>query len=59
MTTFTLDPPPSIIAFDCYGMIVRWHEVLLREISKTLGKQSDSVTALAVLESFSPLIRDA
>lgn len=53
MTTFTLDPLPKIITFDCYGTIVQWHEVLLREISKTLEKQSDSVTAPAVLESYS------
>lgn len=45
MTTFTLDPLPKIITFDCYGTIVQWHEVLLREISKTREKQSDSVTA--------------
>lgn len=53
MATFTIDPPPKIITFDCYGTIVQWHEVLLREVSKTLGKQSDSMNAPAVLESFS------
>jgi len=33
---FDLTPKPKVITFDCYGTLVRWYEVLLREIEVTL-----------------------
>ena len=51
---FELDPVPKVITFDCYGTLVQWYEVLLREIGATLTAQGrDDVTASAVLDSFS------
>ena len=34
---FNLDPAPKVITFDCYGTLVQWYEVLLREIAATLA----------------------
>ena len=52
---FSLDPAPKIITFDCYGTLVQWREVLLREIGRVLSSRgrSDSAEANAVLETFS------
>jgi len=51
---FTLDPAPKIITFDCYGTLVRWYEVLLREIGATLATHGASgADASAILDSFS------
>lgn len=55
---FKLDPVPKVITFDCYGTLVQWHEVLLREIAKTLAECGhDTEAAPAILESFSVLSR--
>ncbi|MBK1838670.1 haloacid dehalogenase type II [Azospirillum sp. YIM B02556] len=52
--TFTLDPVPKIITFDCYGTLVQWYEVLLREVGATLAKHgADGVSASAILDGFS------
>jgi 2-haloacid dehalogenase len=48
---FTLDPVPKVITFDCYGTLVQWYEVLLREIEATLAEHD--VSASAILDSFS------
>jgi 2-haloalkanoic acid dehalogenase type II len=49
-----MDHPPKIITFDCYGTLVQWYEVLLREIDVTLGKLGvPDVTATTIIESFS------
>ena len=32
---FKLAPAPKIITFDCYGTLVQWYEVRLREIAAT------------------------
>lgn len=37
----TLDPMPKVITFDCYGTLVRWHEVLLEEISTILAAHGE------------------
>lgn len=51
---FTLDPVPGVITFDCYGTLVQWYEVLLREIGATLAKHdASSASASAILDSFS------
>jgi 2-haloacid dehalogenase len=52
---FSLDPAPKIITFDCYGTLVQWREVLLREISRILSSngRSDSKEASAILDTFS------
>ena len=34
---FELDPAPKVITFDCYGTLVQWHEVLLREMRSPGG----------------------
>jgi 2-haloalkanoic acid dehalogenase type II len=53
-STFKLDPAPKVITFDCYGTLVQWYEVLLREIGATLAKHgSTAVSASAILDSFS------
>ncbi len=49
-----LDPAPKIITFDCYGTLVQWYEVLLREIAATLAAHGrDEATAPAILDAFS------
>ncbi len=51
---FKLNPAPKIITFDCYGTLVQWHEVLLREIGAALVVQGCGVAeAAAVLDTFS------
>src|SRR4051812_13048499 len=53
-TVFKLDPAPKIITFDCYGTLVQWYEVLLREIAATLAAQGrDEAMAPAILDAFS------
>ncbi|HWL84097.1 MAG TPA: haloacid dehalogenase type II [Roseomonas sp.] len=52
--TFRLEPPPKIITFDCYGTLVQWYEVLLREIRLLLDDQGrDGSGAGALLDTFS------
>ena len=51
---FKLDPAPKVITFDCYGTLVQWHEVLLREIATVLATHGrDEATAPAFLDAFS------
>lgn len=51
---FKLDPAPKVITFDCYGTLVQWYEVLLREIGAILLAQGrDIAGASALLETFS------
>jgi 2-haloalkanoic acid dehalogenase type II len=51
---FNLDPGPKVITFDCYGTLVQWYEVLLREIDATLARHGESgVAASAILDDFS------
>lgn len=51
---FKLDPAPKVITFDCYGTLVQWYEVLLREIGDTLRAHGrDNAAASAILDSFS------
>jgi 2-haloalkanoic acid dehalogenase type II len=52
-SVFTLDPIPKVITFDCYGTLVQWYEVLLREIGATLAKHGSGASASAILDSFS------
>ncbi|MBP2300545.1 haloacid dehalogenase type II [Azospirillum picis] len=50
----TLGPAPKIITFDCYGTLVQWYEVLLREIGATLAAHdAPGASAPAILDSFS------
>ena len=51
---FRLDPVPKVITFDCYGTLVQWYEVLLREIGAVLAARGrDAGEASAVLGTFS------
>ena len=52
---FDLTPKPKVITFDCYGTLVQWYEVLLREIEVTLVAQQkvETTDASDLLESFS------
>lgn len=51
---FRLEPAPKIITFDCYGTLVQWYEVLLREIGAILlAHGRDAGEAAAVLDTFS------
>lgn len=51
---FELDPPPKVVTFDCYGTLVQWYEVLLREIGAVLIAQGrDAGAASGVLDTFS------
>ena len=51
---FMLDPAPKVITFDCYGTLVQWYEVLLREIGMTLAAHGrDEGKATAILDAFS------
>ena len=55
---FQLSPTPKIITFDCYGTLVQWYEVLLREIGATLAKHDASgASPSAILDSFSAQAR--
>jgi 2-haloalkanoic acid dehalogenase type II len=55
---FDLEPVPKVITFDCYGTLVQWHEVLLREIAETLAEhRRDVADASAILDRFSTLSR--
>ena len=55
---FTLDPVPKVITFDCYGTLVQWYEVLLREIGATLENHDASgISASAILDGFSAQAR--
>ncbi|WJH38429.1 HAD-IA family hydrolase (plasmid) [Aliirhizobium terrae] len=51
----SLDPEPKVITFDCYGTLVRWHEVFLHEIGEVLAEHQDSDgdKVAAILGSFS------
>lgn len=52
--TFSLHPAPKVITFDCYGTLVQWYEVLLREIGAVLAAHGrDIAGAAGVLETFS------
>ena len=52
--TFELEPAPKVITFDCYGTLVRWHEVLLGEIEAVLERHdANGASAPRILESFS------
>lgn len=51
--TFKPYPIPKIITFDCYGTLVQWHEVFLREIETTLARHGASADAASILDSFS------
>jgi 2-haloacid dehalogenase len=54
LSTFQLDPAPKVITFDCYGTLVQWYEVLLREIGAVLAEHDASTaSASAILDSFS------
>lgn len=54
ISTFELDPAPKIITFDCYGTLVQWYEVLLREIETVLERHdANGASASKILESFS------
>lgn len=51
---FNLDPAPKVITFDCYGTLVQWYEVLLREIGTVMVAQGqDPAGASEVLDTFS------
>lgn len=51
---FRFDPAPKVITFDCYGTLVQWYEVLLREIAAVLATHGrDATDAPALLDTFS------
>lgn len=51
---FSLDPAPRVITFDCYGMLVQWYKVLLREVEITLAAHgAENADAMSILGSFS------
>ena len=51
---FRLDPAPKVITFDCYGTLVQWYKVLLREIAATLVSHGqDGAAAPSILDAFS------
>lgn len=52
---FTLNPAPKVITFDCYGTLVQWYEVLLREIEAILSARGwdGAARASEVLDTFS------
>ncbi len=55
---FDLNPIPKVITFDCYGTLVRWYEVLLREIASTLTNYGRTDTdATVVLDDFSAIAK--
>ncbi len=51
---FKFDPAPKVITFDCYGTLVQWYEVLLREIGAILVAQGrNAAEASTLLDTFS------
>ncbi len=54
----SVSSPPKLISFDCYGTLVRWHEVMQQEIAKILEAHFiDQANAPAILAKFSVLSR--
>jgi len=53
----SLYPPAKVITFDCYGTLVQWREVLLRETGRILAFNGrvEPGEASAVLDTFSRL----
>ena len=53
-TAFGLYLAPMVITFDCYGTLVQWYEVLLREIGTTLAWRGvTDANASSILDTFS------
>lgn len=53
---FDLTPVPKVITFDCYGTLVQWREVLLRELGDILKAEGrDPGEAVALLDTFSEI----
>ena len=51
---FDLNPVPKVITFDCYGTLVQWREVLLRELAESSTAEGrDPEEAVALLDTFS------
>jgi 2-haloacid dehalogenase len=53
---FDLAPIPKVITFDCYGTLVQWREVLLRELGEILAAEGrDPAESVALLDTFSEI----
>jgi 2-haloacid dehalogenase len=49
-----INPVPKIITFDCYGTLVQWREVLVRELADMLREAGrDESESVAMLDTFS------
>jgi 2-haloacid dehalogenase len=49
-----INPVPKIITFDCYGTLVQWREVLVRELADMLREAGrDESESVAMLDAFS------
>ncbi|MDM9627660.1 haloacid dehalogenase type II [Rhizobium sp. S152] len=56
---FNINPTPKIITFDCYGTLVQWYEVLLREVGRAASGDRKDLDARQILEAFSKEARRA
>lgn len=55
---FELCPVPQIITFDCYGTLVQWYEILLREVGLTLAENGRAdIEAIMVLDDFTAVAK--
>lgn len=55
LPAFTLEPPPKVITFDCYGTLVQWREVLLAGLARLVAARgrTGSVEPTDLLATFS------
>lgn len=52
--SFTLEPAPKVISFDCYGTLVRWREVLHDSIGAVLARHgAQAIDPFDLLDTFS------
>jgi 2-haloacid dehalogenase len=53
MMSFSLNPVPKVISFDCYGTLVRWREVLHASIGAVLVRHGSALDPFVLLDSYS------
>lgn len=55
--SFSLEPAPKVISFDCYGTLVRWREVLHEAIGAVLAHHGSGLDPFVLLDAYSAAAR--
>ncbi|MDB5416284.1 MAG: haloacid dehalogenase type [Rubritepida sp.] len=50
--SFSLNPVPKVISFDCYGTLVRWREVLHQAIGTVLRRHGSPLDPFVLLDTY-------